>query len=169
MKLLIILGICLIGCVFAVGIHPGAHSHVQTASGTGLVVSPVTEQPSAPLEEAQPAHSVEDAIDNLAKILLELPEPEPELGASAETLSKMSPADKAALIRRVWAHRQALLKQAFESIKSDAQFMSELLSRLMSPDNETESSIVTILEDLEFHVSNADNAADFTKVSIRIN
>lgn len=120
----------------------------------------VVVQSTSDAESVAPSEPQLD-VDNIHRILAQLPVPEPEL---ANVSPDLPPAELAALLRRVWAKRQAELVHAMETFKDDAYFMKELLKRLMSPQNETNEDIVRVLEDLEFHVSKLDNAIDFAGV-----
>lgn len=71
-----------------------------------------------------------EAEARMQSILMALPEPEPEL-ASAIASGRRG-ADLAELLQRVWARRQAVLREAMGSAKTEAQVMQGLLRQLLT-------------------------------------
>jgi len=129
---------------------------------TGGVVGEGEEDPAV----TEAASGLPAAEAARMRILMGLPEPEPTL---AKGLSASLPPEKLeALLAEVWAKRQAQVKEAWESFKTEGQQMATLLSSLEGRPGE-DGAIVPLshadflgkLEDLEFHVSNVHNAEDF--------
>jgi hypothetical protein len=128
-----------------------------------IVVQPPRRVDPEPAVTVVPTPQPEEDVAMMERVLFSLPEPEPELLAAQNKLSKE---EMAALLRKVWASRQKQLSEAFDNMKDDAHFMKELLKRLSG--RLPAAEIVSILEDLEFHVSKVDNALDFVHVSVLV-
>jgi hypothetical protein len=137
----------------------GAPMKPSTNEEGVIPVKPLPPVDSKPVPTSEAAPQPEDDVAMMQRVLFSLPEPEPELLAAQNKLSKE---DMAALLRKVWDARQKQLSEAFDNMKDDAHFMKELLKRLSERPSAAE--VVAILEDLEFHVSKVDNAVDFVHV-----
>lgn len=127
-------------------------TRLSTEEGDGGSVTAVAPDGTESAGEAQ--------TDTIRRVLAELPDPEPEL-ANVASLSK---AELDALLVRVWNRRQAQLQEALNSLTDDAEAMRKLLDRLLHADTVSSDDVVSALEDLEYHVANLDNAADFAHV-----
>jgi hypothetical protein len=90
-------------------------------------------------------------------VLLSLPEPEPEL--TAALASRLPPEQLAALLRRLWASRQAALTEALGSVKNEAQQMQEALAALLAAQASAEDKVAALAE-LEYFVTTIHNAED---------
>lgn len=128
------------------------------------------------LTDDEPA---EAAIETARRVLLELPEPDPDLADAIRR--KVPQAELDALLAKVWEKRQQMLKHAMENMRDDASEMRELLASLHAFGNSCGSGAASSdvvddtgagvhadagavraqLEDLEFFVSQIDNAVDF--------
>jgi hypothetical protein len=130
-----------------------------TESGTAASAEGTDAEPSlfaeAGYDGALPADTMQ-----MAEALMGLPIPEMELEEAIRR--KLPPEELQALIRRVWERRQAELKEAFASAKTEAQQMQELLVRLLEPAAHglDAQGVAAVLEDLEFFVSTVHNAED---------
>ena len=95
----------------------------------------------------------------MAQILEQLPVPESELHDAV--MNKLPPEELRAILQKVWARRQAELKEAFADAKTEAQQMQLALSSLVNNASLPERDVVETLENLEYFVATMHNAEDF--------
>lgn len=88
-------------------------------------------------------------------ILQSLPEPEPELkhlnGKTKEEIKE--------ILQRVWDRRQIELKEAMESMTTETKEMQKRIDIIVN-ETSTEEDIITAINDLEYYISDQDNAHD---------
>lgn len=95
----------------------------------------------------------------MAQILQQLPVPESELHDAV--MNKLPPEELRAILQKVWARRQAELKEAFADAKTEAQQMQLALSSLVNNASLPERDVVETLQNLEYFVATMHNAEDF--------
>jgi len=95
----------------------------------------------------------------MAQILEQLPVPESELHDAV--MNKLPPEELRAILQKVWARRQAELKEAFADAKTEAQQMQLALSSLLNNASLPERDVVETLQNLEYFVATMHNAEDF--------
>lgn len=95
----------------------------------------------------------------MAQILEQLPVPESELHDAV--MNKLPPEELRAILQKVWARRQAELKEAFADAKTEAQQMQLALSSLVNNASLPEGDVVETLQNLEYFVATMHNAEDF--------
>eukprot|EP00750_Incisomonas_marina_P002762 INCI12603.1.p1 GENE.INCI12603.1~~INCI12603.1.p1 ORF type:complete len:526 (+),score=121.82 INCI12603.1:353-1930(+) len=132
--------------------------------GTDLDVEAADETPIPEL--------VGDLTDTLKQLLLDLPEPEPELLEGLE--ARLTDEQMEEIYRRVWQKRQAEIREAFKHTRDDVKLIKRLLGVLVRgrPDQReatlaaglnvsTVDEQLEALLDLEYIVSDIDHAGDF--------
>jgi hypothetical protein len=159
------------------------------ASGHGHLSSANSAAASA--EAPPAADGLDPATRTLKNVLLSLPDPDPELSSlSGGAASAMPPEELKALLERVWARRQEELRALQESFVTEGHQMEGLLDRLgkevsayraaataggagnvtasgvashpsSAASAPSSAALVTMLEDIEFHVAQLHNALDF--------
>jgi len=114
-------------------------------------------------DEDMPAESVseEERAARMREILLALPQPEPDLASAVQ--GGMSGEELDALVRRVWARRQELLRVAASEAQTEGQLIEGGLAALTGAGRD-DAALLPALADLEYHVSSAHNAEDFRKL-----
>ena len=95
----------------------------------------------------------------MAQILEQLPVPESELHEAV--MKKLPPEELRIILQKVWARRQAELKEAFADAKTEAQQMQLALSSLVNNATLPEQDVIDTLENLEYFVATMHNAEDF--------
>jgi hypothetical protein len=95
----------------------------------------------------------------MAQILEQLPVPESELHDAV--MKKLPPEELRMILQKVWARRQAELKEAFADAKTEAQQMQLALSSLVNNATLPEQDVIDTLENLEYFVATMHNAEDF--------
>ena len=123
-------------------------------------------------DDDPPVPDVSNLTDSLKQLLLDLPEPEPELVDGIR--NKLSEEQMEEIYRRVWRKRQQEIRDAFKATRDDITLIKSLLGTLVRgrPD-QRETTIAAGLEvssiddqiqaliDLEYIVSDIDQAGDF--------
>ena len=149
---------------------------VQDDEELGMIAVPVEgAEPNlnADLEDSEDSTSGGEIIDPLipeieglnrseqrmAQILEQLPVPESELHDAV--MNKLPPEELRAILQKVWARRQAELKEAFADAKTEAQQMQLALSSLVNNASLPERDVVETLQNLEYFVATMHNAEDF--------
>ena len=124
--------------------------------------------PALPADEAPEVTAALAGLDPAdaarSRILLGLPVPEPTLAGAVA--SQLPPEQLAALLTRVWDERQAQVRSAWASFKTEGQQMTGLLGTLNAASDGSApplspSDLLDKLEELEYHVSQVHNAEDF--------
>jgi len=135
-------------------------------------------------DEEKAAFTVPEPIRNLTpslkNMLLELPEPDPEI---VEGFSKkLSEEQMEKIYRKVWQKRQQMIADAFSKIRNEATEMKKMLRRILErrgaviiDTDESEKQeldtklpsteeLLDILEELQISVEDLDHAGDFHKL-----
>jgi len=106
--------------------------------------------------------------DLAKKILVGLPQPEPSLLKALSSSSKLSKEELDDLIRKVWQRRQQEIEDAAAKMVSYADVIGKILKELMTlqtTNAEAEAGrVVFLLNDLEYHLGDIDNAVDFRQM-----
>ena len=110
--------------------------------------------------------------ESLKQLLLELPEPEPELVDGLQ--SHLSEAEMEELYRKVWNKRQKEIQAAFQHIRDEAKLIKKLLgvivrgradqieaTRTAGLEISRPDEVIQALVDLEYMVGDIDQASDF--------
>lgn len=149
----------------------------EEASGAAAVDLPVTAGDVAAAEEFEaPFSGTEEGIEMAKRVLSALPEPEPDIVAAME--SNMPKEELDELIAKVWKRRQSELKQFMQNnVADEARDMQLYLAALanfagvdfQAPGNEelpemSLDAVASRLEDLEWLVTQIDNAGDFVNM-----
>ena len=127
---------------------------IDPASGSVLPES----SSGSPTKPAQVKDT--DVVDDMVRILQALPEPDESFTSLLQRRDSLSRVELAERMRALWEARQAMLKDAMSSAKTEAQQMQEVLSQLIerSPDV---GNVLDTLDDLTYFVTKKDNAVDF--------
>lgn len=112
--------------------------------------------------EAAAQENSDGDVETMKRVLLELPEPEPELqdaiakGYTQEQLNEV--------LKRVWERRQQQLEDALASMQTEGDEMKGSLDIIVNNTTDVDA-VLGSLADLEYHVSSFHNAIDFAMMN----
>jgi hypothetical protein len=132
----------------------------DSGSSVALMVNARSDRVKEISAEETHAPAETDVVDDMVRILQALPKPDESFTSLLKRRDSLSRAELAKRMREVWNARQAELKVAMASAKTEAQQMQEVLTSLIDR-SATPTEIIDTLDDLTFFVGSKDSAVDF--------